>query len=215
LSRGKAVKPAFPARIVAYARVSTKDQDLGTQTAKFQAYALAHDVELVGVESDKLSGKNTDRPGFQRALAMLEQGRADGLLIAKLDRLTRDVGDFDDLLERYFRGRFGLLSVADSIDTRTASGRFFLHIQIGMAQWERETIAERTKDGLAHKRATGGGTPRLEGAAVARILELAAAGHSLREIAEQLATENVPTLKGGKWAKETVRKVLERTKRAA
>ena len=195
---------------MAYARVSREDQDLGTQTAKFEAYALAHDVELVGVEADKLSGKDTVRPGFQRALARLEAGDADGVLVAKLDRLTRDVGDFDELLEKYFRRRHKLLSVADSIDTRTASGRFFLHIQIGMAQWERETIAERTKDGLAHKRATGGGTPRLEGAAVERIRELAAAGLSLREIAETLTAEGVRTLKGGMWAKETVRKVLGR-----
>jgi site-specific DNA recombinase len=200
---------------VGYARVSTDKQasegiSLDAQAAKYRAYAIAHDVELVALEHDALSGKDTNRPGLLRALRMLERGEADGLLVAKLDRLTRDVGDFDDLLEEYFKRRFKLLSVADSIDTRTAAGRFFLHIQIGMAQWERETIGERTTDALAHKRATGGGTPRIEGDAAARILALHADGLSFRAIAKRLTDEGIPTRKRGKWAGETVRRVLAR-----
>jgi site-specific DNA recombinase len=209
----EAPKEAPKARIIAYARVSTEDQDLGTQTAKFQAYALAHDVELVVIESDKLSGKDTSRPGLQRALAMLERGEADGLLVAKLDRLTRSIGDFDALLDKYFRRRFGLFSIGDSVDTRTASGRLVLNILMSVAEWERETIGERTTDGLAHKRATGGGTPRIEGLALERIRQLDEDGKTLREIAEELTKEGIPTLKGGKWAAETVRRALSRARR--
>lgn len=222
LSGGESQNPGAPApctpgrtRIVAYARVSTDKQadkgiSLEAQRAKFQAYAVAHDVELVEVVADALSGKNTDREGLQRALATLEAGRADGLLVAKLDRLTRDVGDWSDLLKEYF-GRFAVFSVEDSIDTRTAMGRFVLNMRIAIAQWERETIAERTRDALTHLRTTGGGTPRLEGLAVVRMRELAAGGASYREIARTLTAEGVPTLKGGRWAPETIRKVLSRT----
>lgn len=205
-------KPLF----VAYARVSTEKQadhgvSLDAQTAKFRGFADAKDFRLAKVEWDALSGKDTNRPGLQRALAMLERGEAVGLVVHKLDRLTRDVGDFEDLLERYFRkGGFQLLSISDSIDTRTANGRFQLRIQMAMAEWERETIAERTKDALAFARTQGGGTPRVDGAAAARIRELAAGGVSLRGIARALTDEGVPTLKGGKWAAETVRKVLDR-----
>jgi site-specific DNA recombinase len=202
-------------RIVAYARVSTDKQadygvSLEAQTRKFEAYAVAHDAELVEVVSDSLSGKDTKRPALQRALAMLEGGKADGLLVAKLDRLTRNVRDSEDLVERYFTKRFALLSVGDSIDTRSAGGRFVLRLMTCVAQWERETISERTKDALAHVRAEGGGVPRLEGLGAARVVELAAAGLSLRAIATQLTEEGVPTLKGGRWAPETVRKVLAR-----
>jgi DNA invertase Pin-like site-specific DNA recombinase len=199
-------------RIVAYARVSTKDQDLDIQRGRFAAFCAAKGVELVTVESDKLSGKNIERPGLQRALSMLEEGRADGLLVVKLDRLTRDAGDFEGLLERYFLGRFELMSIGDSIDTRTATGRLVLRITIAVAEWERETIAERTVVGIAHHTARGGGTPRIEGAALERILALAAAGLSNGAIAAQLAEEGVPTRKGGRWAKETVRKVRERAR---
>jgi DNA invertase Pin-like site-specific DNA recombinase len=199
--------------LVAYARVSTEKQEISleAQAAKFEAYGLAQEAAIVAVESDELSGKNTSREGLQRALAMLERGEADGLLVTKLDRLTRSTRDGEELVEKYFVGRFVLLSVSDPVDTRTAVGRFVLRLMISLGQLERETTVERTKDALAHLRATGKGTPRLEGAAIARARELQAEGLSLRAIAARLTEEGVPTLKGGKWAAETVRKVLVRT----
>lgn len=199
---------------MAYARVSTEDQaehgvSLAAQTERFRAYAVAHELELVGIESDALSGKTTERPGLRRALARLGAG-ADGLLVAKLDRLTRSVKDLGYLLEEYFAGRFVLLSVADSIDTRSAGGRLVLNIMASVAQWEREAISERTKSSLAHLRATGGGVPRVEGEAAEKIGELRAEGLSLRAIAAQLTADGVPTLNGGRWGPEVVRKVLAR-----
>ena len=62
-------------------------------------------------------------PGLASAIAMLEEGGANALVVVKLDRLTRSVRDLGELLDRYFASRFSLLSLADSIDTRTASGR--------------------------------------------------------------------------------------------
>jgi site-specific DNA recombinase len=206
---------------VSYLRVSTEKQadeghSLGAQEARAVAYGVAHDVDIVGTEHDALTGKNTARPGLRRALAMLDAGDADGLLVMKMDRLTRSTRDFDDLLATYFTsGRFALLSVSDSVDTRSAKGRLVLKILMCVSQWEVEECGERTREGLAHARAKGGGTPRLEGAAVARIRELAASGLGLRAIARALADEGVPTLKGGKWAAETVRGVLARTAAAA
>jgi hypothetical protein len=81
------------------------------------------DLDLIEIIEDAgVSAKSIDRAGLQRALDILERGRADGILIAKLDRLTRSVRDLGDLVERYFAARFALLSVSDSIDTRTAAG---------------------------------------------------------------------------------------------
>jgi site-specific DNA recombinase len=218
LSPDEAENKPVRKRIVACGRVSTEKQaeegvSLDLQASKFEHYAVAHDVELVKTFSDALSGKSMKRPGLQEALAMLERGEADGLLVTKLDRLTRNVADFESLLQRYFvAGRFDLLSVEDAIDTRTALGRFTLRLYVILGQLERERLAERTKDSLRHKRATGGGTPRVEGPVVERIVALENAGHSLRAIAEQLTAEGVPTLKGGKWASETVRKIISRVR---
>ena len=83
-------------------------------------------------------------------------GQASALLVAKLDRLTRSVKDLGTLVEDYFSSdKITLLSVADSIDTRTAAGRLVLNVLGSVAQWERETIGERTAEALAHKREQG------------------------------------------------------------
>jgi site-specific DNA recombinase len=201
---------------VSYLRVSTKRQandglSLGDQTARANAYGVAHDVDIVGIEHDALSGKDTHRPGLQRALAMLDDGRADGLLVAKMDRLTRSVRDLDELVFHYFRtGRFVLLSMGDPVDTRSASGRLVLMLLIVVSQWEREVIGERTKSALAHLRAIGGGTPRVEGPAAARIQALRLSGLSFRDIAARLIDEGVASRKGGTWAAATVRRVFLR-----
>jgi site-specific DNA recombinase len=203
---------------VGYTRVSTDDQEeqgvsLNLQRSSLEAYCAAGGGELVALHTDTLSGKSLERPGLRRALAMLEAGEADTLAVAKLDRLTRSVLDAEHLLDRYFT-RFALVSLGDGgvIDTRTSTGRFVFRLLINLGQLERERTGERTKEGLAHKRSTGGGgTPRVEeGPAVDRMRELVAGGASLREVARRLNEEGFPTLKGGRWAAQTVRKIMAR-----
>lgn len=226
-------------RVVGYIRVSTEQQadggvSLDAQRQKLSAYALAMDLELVAVVEDAgASAKTLARPGLQDALRRIEAGEADGLLIAKLDRLTRSVRDLGELVDTYFATRFSLLSVSDSIDTRTASGRLVLNVLTSVAQWEREATGERTRDALAHLRREGvplggaalgwtrseqtdGDGRRVvvevaeERETVARIAALRAEGRSLREIAATLRAEGRPTKRGGHWAAETVRKALAR-----
>lgn len=226
-------------RVIAYIRVSTEGQaeggvSLDAQRAKLEAYCIAMDLELVRVEVDAgVSAKSLDRPGLRRALEALEGGKAEGLLVTKLDRLTRSVRDLGELVERYFTTRWSLLSVADSIDTRSAAGRLVLNVLASVAQWERETTAERTKEALAHLRAEGvplGGAAlgwqhtadtapsgrrvieavASEAETVARILELRAAGHSLRSIQRALEAEGHRTKAGGRWHATTVSRVIER-----
>jgi len=93
-------------RAVAYLRVSTEQQrdhgvSLEAQRAKVQAYAALYDVTLVSVIVDAgVSAKTLDRPGLSEALSMLRTGKADALLVCKLDRLTRSVRDLGDLVFR-------------------------------------------------------------------------------------------------------------------
>ena len=130
---------------------------LEAQHAKLTQYAALYDIELVDIIVDAgVSAKTLDRPGLQRALGMLRKGQASALLVAKLDRLTRSVKALGTLVEEYFSSdRITLLSVADNIDTRTAAGRLVLNVLGSVAQWERETIGERTAEVLAHKREQG------------------------------------------------------------
>ena len=103
---------------------------LDAQRAKVAAYASLYDLELTEVIVDAgQSAKTLDRPGLQRALAMLKSGNADALLVVKLDRLTRSVRDLGALVESYFApGKAALLSVGEQIDTRSAAGRLVLNV---------------------------------------------------------------------------------------
>lgn len=188
--------PVSRTRVVGYVRVSTGQQvddgvSLDAQRARLEAYATALDLELVAVVEDAgLSAKSLDRPGLTQALAMLDSGQADGLLITKLDRLTRDVRDLGTLLAEYF-GRFALLSVSDSIDTRTAVGRLMLNILTSVTQWEREAISERTKAALDYLKTQGvklGRPLRASPEQVERVRQLRAEGRSMRAIAAALST---------------------------
>ena len=95
------------------------------------------------------------RPGMARLLALVDAGAVDTVIIAKLDRLTRSVVDLAELLKRFERRGVSLVSVADSLDTRSAAGRLVLNIMVSVSQWEREAIGERTRDAMRHKRAKG------------------------------------------------------------
>lgn len=224
-------------KAIGYIRVSTQEQaaegiSLGAQEAKIRAYAELYGLDLVDVIADAgVSAKSLDRPGLAEALARIEAGETDGLVILKLDRLTRSVADWEALIERYFGERAGkaLLSVSDQIDTRTAGGRLVLRVLITVAQWEREAIAERTATALAHKQAQGehvGSVPfgyRLEAgrlvaeaaeaAVIDRIVALRDAGLTLKAIADALTAEGVPTKRGGAWAPAQVSNILRRAGR--
>ena len=148
----------MPTRTIAYLRVSTDKQadrgvSLDAQRSKAKAYAELYDLELVEVIVDAgESAKSLDRPGLQRALAMLKKGEAEALLVVKLDRLTRSVVDLGSLVDRYFApGKAALLSVGEQIDTRSAAGRLVLNVLASVSQWEREAIGERTATAMQHK----------------------------------------------------------------
>ena len=95
-------------KVILYARVSTADQSdhgisLDAQQAKLGAYASLYDLTVVETIVDAgESAKSLNRPGLQRALDLLKAGKADGLAVVKLDRLTRSVADWQTLIDDYF-----------------------------------------------------------------------------------------------------------------
>lgn len=214
-------------RVIGYTRVSTDEQagrgvSLAAQAQKLRAYADLYELELVDVVEDGgYSAKTLSRPGLQRALEMLRAGAVDGLLVAKLDRLTRSVADMATLIDDYFGDRAAagaaLLSVADQVDTRTAAGRLVLNILASVSQWEREAISERTRTALQYKKEQGVrlGRPRLgpdadDAAVVSRLNEMCQLELTLQSMANNLEAEGYKTKRGGRWAPETVRKIIAR-----
>jgi DNA invertase Pin-like site-specific DNA recombinase len=218
-------------RVVGYVRVSTEEQatdgvSLAAQRAKLAAYASLYDLEVVAIVEDAgVSAKTLDRPGLSKVLAMVAAGEVEGVLVAKLDRLTRSVRDLGELLDGAFK-RGALLSVGEQIDTRTAAGRLVLNILGSVAQWEREAIGERTSAALQHKRSRGelvGGVPygfrvaadgvaleadagEQEVIAVAR--ELVAGGLSLRKVAAGLAARGYASRSGGEFHAQQIKRMV-------
>jgi DNA invertase Pin-like site-specific DNA recombinase len=218
---------------IGYARVSTDRQDLSldAQQAKIRAMAALHDKTLEMIV-DAQSAKSLDRPGMVRLLALVDSGAVDTVIIAKLDRLTRSVKDLAELLERFAKHDVSLVSVAESLDTGSASGRLVLNIMVSVAQWEREAIGERTATALQHKRTnrqvfnhTPYGYSRAgdalvasadEQAVIIRIRALRSAGETLDAIAGTLNSDAIPTKRaGGKWYARTVLNVLNSDMREA
>ena len=231
-------KTSNSTRVIGYLRVSTDEQaqegvSLAVQEAKVRAYCDLYELDLIGIEVDPgASGKNMDRPGLQRALASLRSGAAGGVVIAKLDRLSRSVADMDCLIRGYFgeRAKVGaaLFSVSDQVDTRTASGRLVLNVLMSVAQWEREIISERTREALQFKKSKG---ERISGAIpygwnlgadgihlaecpaeqtiIATARGLRAAGLSQRKVVAALAKRGLCNRKGNGFALVHVQKMLK------
>jgi site-specific DNA recombinase len=220
-------------RVILYCRASTDDQQitLESQQAKLAAFASLHDLDVAATIVESESAKSLNRPGLQRALAMLQSGEADGLAVLKLCRLTRSVADWQTLIEGYFGERAGkqLFSIQDSIDTRTAAGRLVLNVLMSVAAWERETIGERTRDALQHKIRKGERVGKVrygfdlaadgkallpnetEQTAIGLMQSLRDAGHSLRAIAAELTARAIPTKENrGTWTHSAVAYILAR-----
>ena len=219
-------------KTIAYLRVSTDKQadkgiSLEAQEEKARAYASLYDLDLIEVIIDAgESAKTLDRPGLQRALSMLKTGKADALLVVKLDRLTRSVVDLGKLIETYFApGKAALMSVSEQIDTRSAAGRLVLNILASVSQWERETIGERTRDAMQHKQANGeyigGEAPYgfklvagelIEDEAEQEVIQKAktyhAEGLSLRKIAAELDKQGIKTRRGSIFAANQIKRMV-------
>jgi len=145
------------------------------------------------------------------------------MVIAKLDRLTRNVADLGTLVSTVF-DKAELYSVSEQINTKNAAGRLVLNVLVSVAQWERETICERTKDALQAKKArgekTGGNVPfgfnvingklvknEEEQAIISEIKSLKNKGLSLRKIAGILNEKGIVTKNGKAWTATQIQRI--------
>ena len=135
--------------ILGYARVSTDDQSLDAQTDALQVAGAGR------VFADKISGSLRKRP----ELDQLRSG--DVVVVTKYDRLARSLKDLLEIVEAVKARGAGFRSLAEDIDTTTPAGRLVFHVFASIAQFERERISERTREGLQAARARGrvGGRP--------------------------------------------------------
>jgi DNA invertase Pin-like site-specific DNA recombinase len=145
-------------RVATYARVSTDEQTTQNQTAELDRYLTAQGdgVEVFGrFVDDGVSGSKLSRPAFDRMLKAADEGAFDVLVFWKLDRLGRNTQHLLETVERLKRKGIEVVSLRESIDTRSSAGKAFLGMLAVFAQFERDVLIERTRAGQARARAQG------------------------------------------------------------
>jgi DNA invertase Pin-like site-specific DNA recombinase len=205
---------------VGYIRVSTVGQTESGAGLADQRRAISAECERRGWKLDQVcsddgvSGGSIDRrPALQAALDALDRGEASVLVTAKLDRLSRSVLDFAQLMARAEREGWAIVVLDVNVDTSSPSGEMMAHVVSAFAQYERRLISERTKRALAVKRSEGVqlGRPRsIPDDVRHRIIELRGDGLSYQRIADALNADDVPRGQNGiKWWPSTIQHVLD------
>ncbi len=165
--RNGAARPGPEARRCAiYTRKSTaiglelEFNSLDAQREACEQYIAARAQEgwqLVPERYDDggFTGANIERPAFQRLLADLDAGKLDVVVVYKVDRLSRSLLDFAQVMDRFNKANVAFVSVTQNFSTADAMGRLTLNMLMSFAEFEREMIAERTRDKIAASRRKG------------------------------------------------------------
>jgi site-specific DNA recombinase len=174
-SRKTKATTAAPVRCAVYTRKSTEeglDQDFNSLDAQREAAeAYIHSQAHAGwtclperYDDGGYTGSNLDRPALQHLLADIQAGQVDCVLTHRVDRLSRSLLDFARLMETFEAHHVAFVSVTQHFNSGTSMGRLVLNVLLSFAQFERELIAERTRDKVAAARRKGkwsGGLPPL------------------------------------------------------
>jgi site-specific DNA recombinase len=220
-------------RVVIVARASTQEQN---QSIKIQlealrnwAYLMGHQVvcEFFALESGKLTKRDT----VEDALEVIRLGQAEALVVTKLDRLGRDMGELIRIIKEIQQMQAGFVSVEQNIDTTSVMGKFFFQMMGAVAELERDMISERVKTGVRQAKKEGKrvGAPafwfdvvkgtgevipddkQLE--VIEQIYQLRFKGITFEKIATGLNARQIPTKKGLRWTRQGVRDMIAKYER--
>ena len=152
--------------VFGYARVSTESQNLDRQLDALKKHGVDH------IYNEKLTGTKRDRPELAKMLDRMTKG--DTVVIESLSRLGRSTKDLIELVEIFNQNNVNLVSLKESIDTNSPTGKLLFTLMSAIAQFERDVIADRTREGLKSARARGrvGGRPKTDEDKIKKALKL-------------------------------------------
>ncbi len=152
--------------VFGYARVSTEQQNLDRQLDMLQKYGVDF------IYNEKMTGTKRNRPELEKLLERLTEG--DTVVVESLSRLGRSTKDLIWLMETFNSKCVNLVSLKESIDTTTSTGKLLFTLMSAIAQFERDVIADRTREGLSSARARGrkGGRPRTDSEKLRKAIKL-------------------------------------------
>ena len=165
--------------VFGYARVSTEQQNLDRQLDALKKY------ECDIIFNEKMTSTKKERPELSKMIDRMTEG--DTVVIESLSRLGRSTKDLIELTELFQGKGVHLVSLKESIDTSTSTGKLLFTLMSAIAQFERDVIADRTREGLRSARARGrtGGRPKVDADAVRKAIKLYnTEQYSVKEIEE-------------------------------
>lgn len=202
--------------MIGYVRVSTDKQEIApeVQRSALISEAKQQGYELTIIEELAASAATVSkRPLIQHALQDLKSGMFEGLIVSKLDRLSRNMEDGTRILADSQRQGWRIICLDLGVDTATIMGAGMYNMALNFAEIERKFIGQRTRAGMQEiKRTTGkhmGKAAVLPIETMLHVHRLKNEGLSLRKIAERLTVENIQTATGKRWHASTVKAVLE------
>jgi DNA invertase Pin-like site-specific DNA recombinase len=207
------VKMATGNRMVGYVRVSTNKQEIGpeVQRTEIETAARLQGWDLTLVEEFGISAATVEkRPEIQKLLTQLEAGLFDGLVVSKLDRLSRSTADGARLLSDSMRQGWRIVCLDLGVDTSTIMGAGMFNMALNFAEIERKMIGERTSKAMQRLSATKHmGMPRILPAETVELaVELRGAGMTLQAVADELNRRGLETARGGAWTTSKVQTAL-------
>jgi site-specific DNA recombinase len=235
-------------KVIGYCRVSTEEQankgatteeekkhcpysdiqkgySIASQQDMISTYCNLHELgEPTFLMDEGCTGSNTERPGLQTLLQLVQDKKVDHVVVVAIDRLSRSTMDLLDIVVRQFGDSIGFHSVREQLDTKSPMGRCVFTILAAFANLERDNISMRTKAALAEKKRRGERIGRepygfLPGAGqlkidpetfpvVKDILQMRGYGATLQQIADKLNERGVKSHHGGRWHPSSVKIVV-------
>lgn len=195
--------------LIGYARIGSREREEGRPSLDIQRRGLENAAraggwQLLRVEEDVRSGRTLRRPGLRAALAACRSGEADGIAVARLDRLTYSLADLAEIVREAVDGGWTIVSLQPAVDLASDGGRSVGEVLAEAATWQQRAVtAGRALSGRP-------GRPSSTPAPVAeRIRALRAQGMTLQAICDILNGEGIPTPRGGaEWRPTSLRAVL-------
>lgn len=219
-----------------YTRQSIEKRDslsIDAQAEKCIQYCNYKGLEYEVYKDAGYSGKDIHRPDFERLLADLKAGKIKTIITYRLDRISRSITDFGNLITLFEKYGVDFISVSENFDTSTPMGRAMVMIVMVFAQLERETIAERIKDNCYYRaklgRWTGGPVPfgysstkitesgkeksiltvdTDESIIINKIFDMYLSSKSVRKVVADLNGSGIKTKKGSNWTQKTLSQIL-------
>ena len=175
-------------RVIIYARVSTKEQNVDLQLTDLRQYAKARKLNVVREYIDYASGAKSDRENYKKLFDDVRKRKTDIVLVWRFDRFARSTKELINALEEFSNLGVDFISYKENIDTSTPTGKILFTMISAFAEFERAIIRERVIAGMEKARARGTrlGRPKIPPFTIQKVLEMKENGVNYKDIIKKL-----------------------------